>query len=92
MIVNLNTLAKVYLNEQGKMIWMSQIESLPEQLQQNTELIESIKNKVNPDGSLEIELWALMNLFGPYISMIESPFKTTTIEISRNPIFGKSVD
>ena len=89
MIVNLNTLCKVQLNDQGKKIWLSQIEELPEDIRKDhPEIVQSIKNKIDSDNCVEIELWGLMNLFGPYISPVTSPFTTTTIEINKNPNFG----
>ena len=88
MIVNLNTMCKVKLNELGKVIWMSQIDSLPEEMKNNPEVVSNIKNKIDEDNCVELELWGIMNLFGPYISPVKSPFVSTTIEINKNPNFG----
>lgn len=89
MIVNLNCNCKVQLNELGKQIWLSQLEGLPEELlQAHPDLPEAIKKKIQDDDSLECALWEIMAIFGPYISMDYIPFKTQTIELSKNPDFG----
>lgn len=88
MIVNLNTMCKVKLNELGKVIWLSQIDSLPEDVKNNPEVVTNIKNRIDKEGCVELELWGVMNLFGPYLSPVKSPFVSTTIEINKNPNFG----
>lgn len=91
MIVNLNTLCKVKLNELGKVIWMSQIDSLPEEIKTNQpEVIESIRKQIDSEGCVELELWGIMNVFGQYISPVQSPFEVNTIEIKKNPNFNPS--
>lgn len=90
MIINLNTPTKVKLSEFGKVIWMSQIDSLPNNMKENQpELVQAIKNAVAADGTLELELWDIMRIFGQYISPANHPFATHTIEINRQPKFGK---
>lgn len=89
MIVNLNTFCKVQLNEFGKVVWLSQVDSLPEELKNNPEIVASIQNKIDEDGCINLELWGIMNIFGPYISPDNSPFATSTIQINKNPNFGK---
>ena len=89
MIVNLNTLCKVRLNDNGKKIWMSQIDELPEEVKtEHPEVVANIKNKIDADGYVELELWAIMNVFGYYMSPLTNPFATDTIQISKNPNFG----
>lgn len=90
MIINLNATSKVKLSEFGKVIWMSQIDSLPEDVKNNhPEIIQAIKNQIQPDGTLETELWNIMYLFGRYISPENHPFMTHTVEINRQPNFAK---
>ena len=89
MIVNLNVMTKVQLTEQGKYIWLSQIDTLPDEVKQNRpDIIATIKQRVDENNILEIELWALMSIFGPYITPTSMPFTSTTIELHRNPDFG----
>lgn len=88
MIVNLNIMCKVYVNEIGKQIWLSQINSIDEETRQKHPEIEStIRSMLKEDDSITSELWTIMNVFGPYISMATSPFKITTIEVDKNPNF-----
>ena len=88
MIVNLNTMCKVQLNETGKKIWLRQIEELPQEvIDTYPDVVETIKNKVDMNGFLEIELWSLMNLFGQFMSPVTCPFVSTTIELNKNPNF-----
>ena len=89
MIVNLNCLCKVYLNDLGKKIWFSQLEAIdPETAVAHPEIAETIKSMIKEDDSLSTELWTIMNVFGPYLSMVTCPFKTVTIELNKNPNFG----
>lgn len=89
MIVNLNTLCKVQLNEFGKVIWLSQIDSIPEEIKTNKpEVVQAIKDKIDVDNCVELELWGIMSIFGPYMSPVNSPFTIQTIEIKKNPNFG----
>lgn len=88
MIINLNTLCKVKLSELGKAVWLAQIDALPEDAKSNPEIIANIKNQIDSDDCIELELWAIMNVFGRYISPVNSPFRTTTLEINKNPNFG----
>lgn len=89
MVVNLNVLCKVRLNDYGKQIWLAQINQLPEEvLQSQPEIADSIRNQIDENGCLELELWAIMNVFGPYISPVKSPFRVTTLELNKNPNFG----
>lgn len=91
MIVNLNTICRVQLSELGKMIWLSQIDSLStsleDQLEGQQELIEAIKSSIDENDCLELELWKIMNIFGRYISPQQSPFLLNTINLKRGPIF-----
>lgn len=89
MIVNLNVMCKVKLNELGKVIWLSQIDSLPEDVKQNQpEVVEQIRSKIDADGYIELELWGIMNVFGQYISPVQSPFEINTLELHKNPNFN----
>lgn len=89
MIVNLNAMCKVQLNEVGKQIWLSQLEALPEEvLKSHPEIIQTIRNQIDENDCVEAELWAIMNVFGQYISPQASPFRSTTIELNKNPNFG----
>lgn len=89
MIINLNTLCKVKLNEFGKNVWLSQIDEIPDEIKQShPEVVETIKNKLDENGYVELELWAMMNLFGHFLSPVESPFEINTFEINKNPNFG----
>ena len=89
MVVNLNVMCKVQLNELGKVIWLSQIDELPEEVRHNKpEIIDAIKNKIDSDDCVELELWGIMNVFGPYMSQARMPFARTTIELNKNPNFG----
>ena len=88
MIVNLNTLCKVQLNDLGKVIWLSQIDNLPDEMKSNPEIIANIQNKIDSDDCIEMELWGIMNVFGQYLSPVKSPFTRMTIEINKNPNFG----
>lgn len=87
MIVNLNVKCKVKLNELGKVIWLSQIDSLPDDLKQDEELICRIKNQIDADGNIEMELWAIMSIFGPYINQHQSPFQTNVLNLEKSPKF-----
>lgn len=88
MIVNLNVMCKVRLNELGKVIWLSQIDSLPEEVKQNQpEVVEQIRSKIDTDGYIELELWGIMNVFGQYVSPVQSPFESPVLDIYKNPNF-----
>ncbi len=89
MIVNLNTLCKVKLNDFGKVIWLSQIDSLPEDVKTTQpELVNTIKNMIDENNCVETELWNIMHIFGPYLSPVSMPFSIGTIELNKNPNFG----
>lgn len=89
MIVNLNVMTKVQLNELGKQIWLSEIDKLPPEVKENNpQIVSNMKQRLDEHNCLEIELWALMSIFGPYMSPVNMPFSTTTIELKRNPDFG----
>lgn len=89
MIVNLNVMCKVKLNEFGKAIWLSQVDSLPEDMKNNRpDIVAAIKNAIKEDNTIETELWSIMNIFGPYMTPTSMPFDTTTIELNKNPNFG----
>ena len=90
MIVNLNVMCKVKLSELCKMIWLSQIDQLPEETKSDPMMIANIKNKIDADDCIELELWALMNVFGRYVSPVQSPFATSTITFDKNPNFYKN--
>lgn len=93
MIVNLNCLCKVQLNDFGKHIWLQQIEELPEELRkEHPEIVEAITAQIKPDDTITLELWSIMNVFGPYMSQLRHPFKVTTVELLKNPIFNNQVD
>lgn len=82
-------MCKVQLNEVGKMIWLSQVDDLPKEvLEAHPEIAQTIRNQIDENDCLEAELWAIMNVFGQYISPQTSPFRTTTIELNKNPNFG----
>lgn len=90
MIVNLNVMCKVQLNELGKVIWLSQVDSLPEEIKNNRpDIVASIQNAIKEDNTIETELWSIMNIFGPYMSPSSMPFDNTTIELNKNPNFAK---
>lgn len=86
MIINFNSICKVQLNDYGKKIWYSYAENsdYPPEVQ------ATLKQKVDIDGWLELELWAIMSIFGPNLSQVSMPFARTTIELHPNPIFGKN--
>jgi hypothetical protein len=89
MIVNLNCLCKVYLNDLGKQIWLAQLEQLSSEIKKDhPEIEKTIKSAIQPDDSIELELWTIMNVFGPYTSLVTCPFKTVTMELNKNPNFG----
>ena len=89
MIVNLNVMCKVRLNDVGKVIWLSQVDSLPEEVKSSRpDIVASIQNAIKEDNTLETELWSIMNIFGPYMTPTSMPFDTTTIELNKNPKFG----
>ena len=89
MIVNLNVMCKVRLNDFGKVIWLSQVDSLPEDIKSNRpDIVAAIKNAIKEDNTVETELWSIMNIFGPYMTPTSMPFDTTTIELNKNPNFG----
>ena len=74
MIVNLNVMCKVKLNELGKVIWLSQVDSLPEDIKNDRlNIVASIQNAIKDDNTLETELWSIMNIFGPYITLSLCP-------------------
>ena len=52
MIVNLNVMCKVKLSELGKMIWLSQIDQLPEETKSDPMMIANIKNKIDADDCI----------------------------------------
>ena len=90
MIVNLNTLCKVQLNEFGKVIWMSQIDNIPEEIRTaRPDIAENIKKSVDENGCVQCELWRIMSIFGQYMSQTSMPFVNTTLELNKNPMFGK---
>ena len=60
----------------------------PETAAAHPEIAETIKSMIKEDDSLSTELWTIMNVFGPYLSMVTCPFKTVTIELNKNPNFG----
>ena len=89
MIVNLNVMCKVQLNDLGKVIWLSQIDAIPEDIQkEHPEVVSAIKNSIDEQDCLELELWKIMNIFGRYIGQVDSPFKVNTLELNKNPNFG----
>ena len=89
MISNLNVLCKVQLNDLGKKIWLAQIDRIPaEVLQNQPDIVTNIQNKIDENNCVELELWAIMNIFGPYVSPVNSPFTRTTIELKQNPNLG----
>lgn len=89
MIVNLNCLCKVQLSELGKVIWLSQVDSLPEEIkQQHPEIAQTIRNQIDKDDCVEAELWAIMNVFGQYMNPDRSPFRSTCIQLDKNPNFN----
>ena len=93
MIVNLNVLCKVQLNELGKVIWISQLDELPEEVvDSRPDIVAEIHNKIDENDCIEMELWRIMNIFGRYISDKSSPFTRCTIELNKNPNFFKQVD
>ena len=86
MVFNLNALCKVQLNDFGKKVWKSQIEWMEEDVKKNNPLIvEEIRNKVDENGFIEIELWKFMYLFGSYMTPLKTPFETTTIQLRPKP-------
>ena len=88
MIVNLNVMTKVQLTAEGKQLWLAQIDQLPEEVKTTRpDIVETIKQRVDDNNILEIELWALMSIFGPYITPNSIPFTSTTIELNKNPNF-----
>lgn len=88
MIVNLNVMCKVQLNEEGKQIWLSQINGIPDEVKRShPEIAQSIRNKIDVDGCLELTLWEIMNMFGPYISQTSIPFAQYSIQLHKNPHF-----
>ena len=90
MIANLSTLCKVQLNEFGKEIWMSQINELPDEvLKAQPEIIDAVRSRIDKDGCVELELWGIMNLFGPHLGPTTCPFVSNVIELQKNPNFGK---
>lgn len=90
MIVNLNTMCKVKLNDLGKVIWVSQIDTLPENIvKERPDIVTAIKQAIKEDNTVETELWNIMRVFGPFLSEASMPFEFTTIEINKNPNFGK---
>lgn len=89
MIVNLNVMCKVQLNEVGKMIWLSQVDDLPKEvLEAHPEIAQTIRNQIDENDCVEAELWAIMNVFGQYVSPQSLPFRSATIELNKNPNFG----
>ena len=89
MIVNLNCLCKVQLNKLGKQIWLSQIDAIdPETAEKHPEIAEAIRSMIKEDDTVSAELWTIMNVFGPYISIVTCPFTTVTMELDKNPNFG----
>ena len=93
MIVNLNCLCKVHLTDVGKQIWLQQLEGIPEEfIQAMPDLPQQIKDAIKEDDTLELPLWQVMNLYGQFISDKSLPFKTTTIEINKNPDFFKQIE
>lgn len=89
MIVNLNVMCKVRLNEFGKVIWLSQVDSLPEDIKSSRpDIIAAIKDAIKEDNTVETELWSIMNIFGPYMTPTSMPFDAATIELNKNINFG----
>ena len=87
MVVNLRVMCKVALNDFGKVIWLSQIDSLPEELR-TEQVVSEIKSQIDSEGCVEAELWTIMNIFGPYLNPANMPFRSTTIQLDKNPNFG----
>ena len=91
MIVNLNTMCTVQLNDFGKQIWEQYIEAvLPQDANQAESIRMTLKQKVNEQGELTLELWAIMNIFGSVLSQTSMPFAKMTVTLSVNPMFGKN--
>lgn len=89
MIVNLNALCKVQLNDLGKQIWLSQIDALPDEIKKTRpDIIAGIKGQIDKDSFIQLELWAIMSCFGPYINQNTLPFTSTVIELDKNPNFN----
>ena len=85
MIVNLNTVCKVQLNDIGKIIWLSQLDAIPEDTLNRDQIIAHIENSIDEDNCVSADLWMIMNVFGQYISPTSMPFTRTTIELNKNP-------
>ena len=89
MIVNLNCNCKVILNDKGRTVWRSVIEQLPEQLvASHPDIVKSLEKRVSSEGVFEAPLWEIMQIFGPFISQVETPFHINTLELNHNPNFG----
>lgn len=92
MIVNMNVKCKSTLNDLGKQIWLSQFHSLPDEMKEaHPEILKNLENAIDEYDRVEMTLWETMMLFGPYLSMTQSPFASTTLELNKNPDFLKGV-
>lgn len=92
MIVNLNVKCKVTLNELGKQVWLSQFHSLPDEFKAaHPEILTTLEKAIDENGRVETTLWETMMLFGPYLSMTQSPFDSPTVELNKNPDFIKRI-
>lgn len=71
--INLNDLIKVQLKEEGKHIYIHQYDHLPGM--ENYYL--TMKNNLDENGFVEMQLWHFIQVFGPYMRMgFELPFST----------------
>lgn len=83
MTINLNEHVKVKLNDRGKDIFYHQYDDLNLFIKvQGGKLIEPCMPEVDADGYTSIQLWELMNIFGPHIGMgLPIPFENNAIVI-----------
>ena len=85
MIVNLNILCKLQLNDYGKQVWLSQFECLPDDIKQSRpDILETLKSAIDDNGVVQTTLWEAMAIFGPFITMTNSPFASPTVQLMRN--------
>lgn len=79
--INLNDIVKVKLTDVGKDIYYHQNDDLNEEIRQRGgKPVEARMPKVDEDGYTSLQLWTLMNLYGPHIAAWKKlPFETNIL-------------
>lgn len=78
--INLNDTVRVKLNDVGLAIYRQAAEDLRASLPEKAQQYVATEPKIEPDGTYRTQMWAIMQMFGPHLSMgSEQPFGTEVI-------------